>query len=85
MHSCSTSGTACLCYLESCGTDSHVERVAGTSIKPESSAAFPDDGVPAQAVKQSTPVTDAFNGADGGNRPLTISTLHELGSSQSTP
>lgn len=54
------------------GTGSNVGWSAGTSIKPESSAALPDDGVPVQTVKQSTPLTDALNGADGGTAPLSF-------------
>lgn len=47
---------------------------ADTLIKPEGDVALPDDGVLVQAVKQSTPLTDALNGADGGTGPLSLAT-----------
>lgn len=45
---------------------------ADTLIKPGGDAALADDGVPVQAVKQSTPLTDALNGADGGTGHLSL-------------
>ena len=69
------------------GMNCDVEWAAGTPIKPENGAALPDDGVPVQAVKQSTPLMDGLTGPDGGNHSSAI--VHriraELGSAACTP